>query len=93
MQVIKNRKEVYIKDITTEVVGKIEQTYGVTKKEAIQLFKNTKTYRFLAFSDDPFVEDGPDDFFELYQNEKRYGRMVTNEQLRLEKAEQNFNHN
>ena len=43
-----------------------------------------RTYNFLAYSDDPFVEDGPEDFFEMYQNKKKYGRMITDTQLYLE---------
>ena len=48
-------------------------------------FKKSRTYNFLAYSNDPFIEEGPEDFFEMFQNERKYGRMVTDIQLYLEK--------
>lgn len=33
----------------------------------------------------PFVEEGPEDFYEMFVNDQKYGRMVTEIQLYLEK--------
>jgi predicted proteasome-type protease len=85
MQIIESKKDDFVKGITRKVSKMITKKYNCSLKEAVALFKNTKTYNFLAYSDDPFIEDGPEDFFELYVNEKKYGRMITNQQIRLEK--------
>jgi hypothetical protein len=70
MQIIESQKDDFVKGITRKVSKIIAKKYNYSIKEAVTLFKNTKTYNFLAYSDDPFIEDGSEDFFELYVNEK-----------------------
>ena len=84
MEDIREERLSFIKEITYAVAKMIAMTYKLSLKEAKNEFMNTRTYNFLAYSDDPFVEDGPEDFFEMYQNEKKYGRMITDTQLYLE---------
>lgn len=67
------RRAAFVKAITAEVSKMIANKYHMSVEQAMKDFKNTKTYNFLAYSDDPFVEDDPDDFFELYRNEKNMG--------------------
>ena len=74
----------FIREITYEVVKMIATNSNISLKEAKKEFTKSRTYNFLSYSDDPFVEDGPKDFFEMYQNEKKYGRMITDTQLYLE---------
>lgn len=74
----------FIREITYEVVKMIATNSNISLKEAKKEFTKSRTYNFLSYSDDPFVEDGPEDFFEMYQNEKKYGRMITDTQLYLE---------
>lgn len=74
------RKE-YIQDITLEVSKMIAKSSKLSLEEAKKAFINSRTYNFLAYSDDPFVEEGPEDFYEMFKN----GRMVTDIQIYLEK--------
>ena len=74
----------FIRDITYEVVKMIATNSNISLKEAKKEFTKSRTYNFLSYSDDPFVEEGPEDFFEMFQNEKKYGRMITDTQLYLE---------
>lgn len=75
----------FIREITYEVVKMIATNSNISLKEAKKEFTKSRTYNFLSYSDDPFVEEGPEDFFEMFQNERKYGRMVTDIQLYLEK--------
>ena len=74
----------FIREITYEVVKMIATNSNISLKEAKKEFTKSRTYNFLSYSDDPFVEEGPEDFFEMFQNEKKYGRMITDTQLYLE---------
>ena len=74
----------FIKEITYEVVKMIATNSNISLKEAKKDFTKSRTYNFLSYSDDPFVEEGPEDFFEMFNNEKKYGRMITDTQLYLE---------
>lgn len=74
----------FIREITYEVVKMIATNSNISLKEAKKKFTKSRTYNFLSYSDDPFVEEGPEDFFEMFQNEKKYGRMITDTQLYLE---------
>ena len=74
----------FVKEITYAVAKMIAMTSNISLREAKKAFTESRTYDFSAYSDDPFVEDGPEDFFEMYQNEKKYGRMITDTQLYLE---------
>ena len=78
------RKE-YIQDITLEVSKMIAKSSKLSLEEAKKAFINSRTYNFLAYSDDPFVEEGPEDFYEMFKNDRKYGRMVTDNQIYLEK--------
>lgn len=78
------RKE-YIQDITLEVSKMIAKSSKLSLEEAKKAFINSRTYNFLAYSDDPFVEEGPVDFYEMFKNDRKYGRMVTDIQIYLEK--------
>ena len=62
----------------------IAMTSNISLREAKKKFTESRTYNFLSYSDDPFVEEGPEDFFEMFKNEKKYGRMITDTQLYLE---------
>ena len=74
----------FIREITYEVVKMIATNSNISLNEAKKEFTKSRTYNFLSYSDDPFVEEGPEDFFEMFQNEKKYGRMITDTQLYLE---------
>ena len=74
----------FIREITYEVVKMIATNSNISLKEAKKEFTKSRTYNFLSYSDDPFVEEGPEDFFEMFNNEKKYGRMITDTQLYLE---------
>ena len=78
------RKE-YIQDITLEVSKMIAKSSKLSLEEAKKAFINSRTYNFLAYSDDPFVEEGSEDFYEMFKNDRKYGRMVTDIQIYLEK--------
>ena len=60
----------FIREITYEVVKMIAMTSNISLKEAKKEFTGSRTYNFLSYSDDPFVEEGPEDFFEMF-NTKR----------------------
>ena len=74
----------FIREITYEVVKMIATNSNISLKEAKKEFTKSRTYNFLSYSDDPFVEEGPEDFFEMFQNEKKYGQMINDTQLYLE---------
>lgn len=82
---MKEWRQGFITEITDEVAKMIAKTDNSSVKEAKNKFTHSRTYGFLAFSNDPFVEEGPEDFFEMYQNDLKYGRMITNTQLYLER--------
>lgn len=75
----------FIREITYEVVKMIATNSNISLKEAKKEFTKSRTYNFLSYSDDPFVEEGPEDFFEMFNNDQKYGRMVTDIQLYLER--------
>ena len=62
------RKE-YIQDITLEVSKMIAKSSKLSLEEAKKAFINSRTYNFLAYSDDPFVEEGSEDFYEMFKND------------------------
>ena len=64
---------------------KLFYSLKLSLEEAKKAFINSRTYNFLAYSDDPFVEEGPEDFYEMFKNDRKYGRMVTDIQIYLEK--------
>lgn len=82
---LQKQRKAYIQDITLEVSKMIANSSHISIKEAKKKFIGSRTYRFLAYSDDPFVEEGPEDFFEMFNNDQKYGRMVTDIQLYLER--------
>lgn len=75
----------FINAITKEVVKMIAKDEKISISDAEKEFKDSKTYRFLAYSDDPFVEEDPYDFFDWFKNEKKYGRIVSSTDLYLER--------
>ena len=85
MESLQDQRKSFIKGITSEVAKMIAKTSKLPLDEAKKEFKKSRTYNFLAYSNDPFIEEGPEDFFEMFQNERKYGRMVTDIQLYLEK--------
>ncbi|WP_270229499.1 hypothetical protein [Lactobacillus paragasseri] len=43
----------------------------------------------MAYSNDPFIEDGPEDFVDLYHKEQKYHRLVSTTQLLVEQENKN----
>lgn len=85
MRSLAERRAGFINGITENVVRMIAKDECISLAQATKDFENSRTYNFLTCSDDPFVEDGPEDFYDLYKNEKKYHRLVSSTQLYLEK--------
>ena len=48
----------------------------IEREIAKEDFESSKTYSYLC-SDDPFIEEGPEYFLDLYRNELKYGKMIS----------------
>ncbi|MBN6049310.1 hypothetical protein [Lactobacillus helveticus] len=59
----------------TEISMIIEREIAKEKKISL-----AKTYSYLG-SDDPFIEEGPEYFLDLYRNELKYGKMISSDTL------------
>ncbi len=52
----------------------------IEREIAKEDFESSKTYSYLC-SDDPFIEEGPEYFLDLYLNELKYGKMISSATL------------
>ena len=52
----------------------------IEREIAKEDFESSKTYSYLC-SDDPFIEEGPEYFLDLYLNELKYGKMISSDTL------------
>lgn len=52
----------------------------IEREIAKEDFESSKTYSYLC-SDDPFIEEGPEYFLDLYRNELKYGKMISSDTL------------
>ncbi|MBW7988186.1 hypothetical protein [Lactobacillus helveticus] len=52
----------------------------IEREIAKEDFESSKTYSYLC-SDDPFIEEGPEYFLDLYRNELKYGKMISSDAL------------
>lgn len=82
MRTIEERKKSFIKGITQEVSKMIAKEDHISFKEAKNTFQNSRTYNYLAYSNEPFVEEDPEDFFEMFLNDRKYGILANNFDLK-----------
>ncbi|AEG41680.1 hypothetical protein [Lactobacillus kefiranofaciens] len=80
----KKRKE-YVIRMTDDVSKLIATNYHISFKQAKQDFIKSQVFNYLAFANEDFMEEGPLDFYDLYVNLKKTGRMVSSADLYLEK--------
>lgn len=78
-------RQIYVKRITRDVSKLISQKMGIPIDKARKEFVKTPVYNYLAYADDRFVEDSPYDFYELYVNFKKTGKLISSTELYLEK--------
>lgn len=77
MRSLETRKEGFVKRVTEEVVKLISKNEKISLKQALSDFRKSRTFNYLVYSNEPFTEEGPDDFFEMYENDKKYGELLT----------------
>lgn len=80
----KRRKE-YVIRITDNIAKTIATKYQISFNQAKKNFMNSQVYIYLAFANEDLVEEGPEDFYDLYVNLRKTGRMVSSTDLYLEK--------
>lgn len=80
----KELKVMFIAAVTKYVAKKMSKMHNISYQEAKEKFKASKTYHYLI-SNEFFPDEGPDYFLDWYQNELKYGRVVSSAQLYLEK--------
>lgn len=81
----KQLRRMFIKSVTEYVVKRVAKKQHVTYSQAKKDFQKSKTYAYLT-SGISFPDEGPDYFLDWYQNERKYGRMVSSTQLYFEKV-------
>lgn len=69
--------------IITEVAKLIAVDERISVEQAKKEFKNSKVYNYLCDPSQPFYEEDPQDFFEMYKNLKNQGLMLDNTDLYL----------
>lgn len=78
MRTIEERKKSFINGITNEVSKQIAKKDKISFDQAQEEFKQSRTFNYLAYSDEPFTEEGPDDFFEMFLNDRKFGVLANN---------------
>lgn len=78
----------FINAITNEVSKLIAVDERISVKKAMTLFKNSKVYEYLCNPPEPFYEEDPQYFYEMYNNLKNKGIMADNNDIYLKKNKQ-----
>ena len=89
MENLDNERSLYIEAITQEVSKILAKEEKIPLENAEHNFIHSRTYNYLAYSNDLFIEDGPEDFVDLYHNEQKYHRLVSTTQLLVEQENKN----
>lgn len=83
MRSLEVRRKGYIKLITQEVIKLIAKSENIGLESAHDKFVNSRTYNYLVYSKEPFTDEGPEDFFEMYENDRKYGKLLTDVGMRV----------
>lgn len=83
MEINENVTKSFVLAITDKVSKKIAIYDRISIEQAKSNFINSKVYEYLCNPQVSFIEEGPDYFFELYENLKNEGVMVDNTTLYL----------
>lgn len=75
----------FIDAITNETSKLIAAADHVSVEEAIKLFKNSKVFEYLYTSPEPFYEEDPQYFYELFENCRKGKGLLDNTDLYLKK--------
>lgn len=70
----------FVTEISMIIEREIAKEKQISLVKAKENFESSKTYSYLC-SDDPFIEEGPEYFLDLYHNEQKYGKMVSSATL------------
>lgn len=73
----------FVVAVTAEVAKLIAVDEHISVDQARSEFKNSKVYNYLCDSSQPFYEEDPQDFFEMYENLKNKEVMLNNTDLYL----------
>jgi len=65
--------------ITTEVILSIMEDTGLTIQEAMKIFYNSEVFDRLCDSETGLYRESGGYVYELYKDEKKYGRLVNTE--------------
>ena len=82
MENLDNERSLYIEAITQEVSKILAKGERIPLENAEHNFIHSRTYNYL-------IEDGPEDFVDLYHNEQKYHRLVSTTQLLVEQENKN----
>jgi len=65
--------------VTTEVILSILEDTGITIQEAMKIFYNSEVFDRLCDSETGLYRESGGYVYELYKDEKKYGRLVKTE--------------
>ena len=65
--------------VTTEVILSIMEDTGLTIQEAMKIFYNSEVFDRLCDSETGLYRESGGYVYELYKDEKKYGRLVNTE--------------
>lgn len=77
MKINKFSSKDFMLAITDEVSKLIAANDHVSVEKAKKLFENSKVFNYLCKPPDDFYEEDPQHFFEMYENLKTKGIMLT----------------
>lgn len=72
--------ERFVTEISMIIEREIAKEKKISLAKAKEDFESSKTYSYLC-SDDPFIEESPEYFLDLYRNELKYGKMISSDTL------------
>lgn len=70
----------FVTEISAIIEHRVAKEEGKPLEKVKEDFESSKTYSYLC-SNDPFVEEGPEYFLDLYHNERKYGKMISSATL------------
>lgn len=70
----------FVREIAEIIEREVAKEKKIPLVKAKEDLESSKTYSYLC-SDDPFVEEGPEYFLDLYHNELKYGKLISSATL------------
>lgn len=75
-------REKYTEKCTKAVVKQIAAADRISKKQARDRFTSSRTYHFLATDPGVTTKEAPENFFQMYENDRKFGQMRSDADMR-----------